>query len=62
MYYINKAASVFFIIKVIALKQQLSKFYPHIISTEASYQIYTSQWPLINVKANFCAYNVRIKL
>ena len=36
----------------------MSKFYPHVISTEASYHIYTSQWPVINVKANFCAYNV----
>jgi len=32
-----------------------SKFYPQILSTEASYHIYTSQWPVINVIANFCA-------
>jgi len=53
-----------FYVKATALKQQirsLLKFYPPIISTEASYHIYTSQWPVTNVKANFCAYNVRIK-
>jgi len=32
-----------------------------VMSPEASYHIYTSQWSVINVKANFCAYNVWIK-
>jgi len=54
----NDAFSFSFFVKSAALKQQISKFYQHIISTEASYQICTSQWPVINVKANVCAYDV----
>jgi len=34
-----------FVVKATALQQQISEFYRHIISTEASY-IYTSQWPV----------------
>jgi len=40
-----------FVVKATALKRQMSEFYPHIMSTEASYHIYTGQWPVINVKA-----------
>jgi len=32
-----------------------SKFYQHILSTEAGCHIYTSRWPVIKGKANFCA-------
>jgi len=48
-----------FVAKATALKQQISTFYVQIPSTEASYRIYTSQWPV--VKANFCAQNLQIK-
>ena len=44
-----------FIAKAAVLKQQISKFYPQILSTEASDHIYFSQRPLVNVKAIFCA-------
>jgi len=37
-----------------------TKYHLHIISTETSYRIYTSQWPVININAHFCAYNVWI--
>jgi len=40
-----------FIVKAAVLKQQISKFYPQILSTEASDHIYFSQRPFINVKA-----------
>jgi len=30
-------------------------------SSTHSDHIYVSQWPVINVKASFCTYNVRIK-
>jgi len=33
----------------------------HVISIEVSYHIYACQWRVINVNANFCAYNVWIK-
>ena len=29
------------------VKQQVSKFYPHILNTAASHHIYTSRWPVI---------------
>ena len=50
------------VVKATASEQQVSKFYPHVISTEASYHIYTSEWLVINVglKATLaivCAYN-----
>jgi len=35
-----------FVIKATALEQQISKFYPQILGIEASYHMYTSQWPL----------------
>ena len=49
-----------FFVNATAFKQQISTFYPHSIRTEASYHIYTSQWPVTDVaappvKANFCA-------
>ena len=53
--YKQKWLQFLFVVKATAVKQQISKFYPHTLSTEASYHIYTSQWPVINVKANFCA-------
>jgi len=37
-----------FVVIATVLTQQISKFYPHIICTEASYHIYTSQWPVTN--------------
>jgi len=55
-YYKNKNWLQFlFIVKAAVLKQQISKFYPHIQCTEASDHIYFSQRPFINVKAIFCA-------
>jgi len=33
-----------FVLQATALKQQISKFYPQILGTEASCRIYTSQW------------------
>jgi len=41
-----------FFVNATAFKQKISKVYLHSIRTEASYH---SQWPLVNVKANFCA-------
>ena len=41
-----------FIVKAAVLKQQISKFYPQILSTEDSDHIYFSQRPFINVKAD----------
>jgi len=38
----TKLASVSLFVKATALKQQISKFYPNIISTETSYHIYIS--------------------
>ena len=43
-----------FVVKASALKQQMAKFYLQILSTEASYHSYTSQWPVVDVKGNFC--------
>jgi len=40
-----------FVVKATALKQQISELYPQILSTEASYHIYTTQWHVIKVKA-----------
>jgi len=55
-YYKNKNWLQFlFIVKAAVLKQQISKFYPQILSTEASDHIYISQRPFINVKGIFCA-------
>jgi len=43
------------VVKATTLKQQISKFYRQIQRTYASDHIYVSQWPVINVKASFCA-------
>jgi len=43
------------VVKATALEQQISKCYPQILNTDASDHIYVSQWPVINVKASFCA-------
>jgi len=51
MYYNNKNWLQFlFIVKAAVLKQQILKFYPQILSTEASDHIYFSQRPFIHVK------------
>ena len=42
-----------FVIRDTALEQEISKFYLQILSTEASYHIFTSQWPAISVKNVF---------
>jgi len=53
----------FFVVKAVALKkQQISKFYQHIISKEVRFFIYDRPVTGINVVAGFCAYNVWIKL
>ena len=55
-YYRNKYWLQFlFIVKATVLKQQMSEFYPQILSTEASNHIYFSQRPFKSVKAIFCA-------
>jgi len=43
------------VVKAATIKQQISKFYPQILSTGASNHIYVSYWPVINVKASVCA-------
>ena len=50
-----------FIIKAAVLKQQISKFYPQILSTEDSFYIYERPLTEINVIASFCALNLQIK-
>jgi len=52
---------LFFIVKAAVLKQQISKFYPQILSTEDSFYIYDRPVTEINVIASFCALNLRIK-
>ena len=37
------------VVKVTALKQQVSKFYPQILSIYVSDHMYVRQWPVINV-------------
>ena len=37
------------VVKVAALKQQVSKFYPQILSIDVSDHMYVTQWPVINV-------------
>ena len=55
-YYKNKNWLQFlFIVKAAVLKQQLSKFYPQILSTEDSFYIYERPLTEINVIASFCA-------
>jgi len=43
------------------MKQQISKFYPQILSTEDSFYIYERPLTEINVIASFCVLNLRIK-
>ena len=62
MYYKNKNwLQVLFIVKAAVLKQQISKFYPQILSTVDSFYIYERPLTEINVIASFCALNLRIK-
>jgi len=49
------------IAKAAVLKQQISKFYPQILSTEDSFYIHDRPLTEINVIASFCALNLRIK-
>ena len=42
------------IVKAAVLKQLISKFYPHILSTEDSFYIYERTLTEINVIAVFC--------
>jgi len=49
------------IVKAAVLKQQISKFYPQILSTEDTFYIYDRPLTEINVIASFCALNVCIK-
>ena len=49
------------VVKATALKQQISKFYSKILSTEASFYIYDTPLTDINVIASVCALNLRIK-
>ena len=49
------------VVKATAPKQQISKFYPQILSTEASFYIYDRPLTDINVIASVCALNLRIK-
>ena len=61
-YYKNKNWLQFlFIVKAAVLKQQISKFYPQILSTEDSFYIYERPLTEIYVIASFCALNLRIK-
>jgi len=53
--YKNKTGiSLLLVLKPTALKQQISNFYPKILSTDASDHIYASHRPVVNVKASFC--------
>jgi len=49
------------VVKATALKQQISDFYPQILSTKASFYIYHRPMTGINVIASVCAFNLRIK-
>ena len=44
-----------FVVKAAVLKQQISKFYPQILSTEDSFYIYDRPLTEINVITTFCA-------
>jgi len=50
-----------FIVKAAVLKQQISKFYPQILSKEDSFHIYERPLIEINVIASFCALNLQKK-
>ena len=47
-----------FLVKAAVLKQQISKFYPQILSTEDSFYIYDRPLTEINVIASFFALNL----
>ena len=49
------------VVKYIALKQQISKYYSQIQRTEASFYIYEMRVAEANVTASVCALNLRIK-
>jgi len=59
--FINKTGLCFSVVKTTALKQQMSELCLHVQCTEASFHIYSSRWPVTNVKVNFCAQNVSDK-
>jgi len=46
-----------FTVKAAVLKQQISRFYPQILSTEDRFYIYDRPLTEINVIASFCALN-----
>jgi len=61
--YKNKNCLQFlFIVKAAVLKQQISKFYPQILSTEDSFYIYGRPLTEINVIASFCALIMMMKV
>jgi len=60
--FINKTGLCFSVVKTTALKQQMSELCAHVQCTEASFHIYSSWWPVTNVKVNFCAENVSDKI
>ena len=41
------------VVKATAQKQQISNSYPQSQRTDASDDVYVSQWPVINLKASF---------
>jgi len=47
------------VVKATALKQQISKFYTQILSTEARFYIYDRPLTDINAMTSVCAWNVR---
>jgi len=53
--------SFLLVAKATALKQQISKFYLQILSTEASFHIYYRPLTDTNVSTSICALNLRIK-
>jgi len=62
IYYKNKNwLQLLLIVKAAVLKQQISKFYPQILSTEDNFYIYERPLAEINVIASFCALNFAMK-
>jgi len=49
------------VVKAAALKQQILKFYPQILSTEPSHHICDRPLTELNIMARFCALNLRIE-
>ena len=61
-YYKNKNWLQFlFIVKAAVLKQQISKFYPQILSTEDSFYIYERPLTEINVIAYTCIITCKVR-